>query len=184
MSDPSFALPSVSPLNNRNYPSWSKEIKAWLRLKGLWLLVYGDETAPVGTKEKPADPREVAEWKRNAQKAAGALLLSVEDQFRGILDGIEDNPIAIWTTLEEQFNKKSAGSRFNAMEDLFSIKKRNNESLQSLIHRVDESMHVLRNLRDSDFDLKKQDKELPCMALLWSLPSEFDTFHPSLSLMD
>ncbi|ETW84639.1 hypothetical protein HETIRDRAFT_311817, partial [Heterobasidion irregulare TC 32-1] len=184
MSDPSFALPSVSPLNNRNYPSWSKEIKAWLRLKGLWLLVSGDETAPVGTKEKPADPREVAEWKRNAQKAAGALLLSVEEQFRGVLDGIEDDPIAIWTKLEEQFNKKSAGSRFNAMEDLFSIKKRNDESLQSLIHRVDESMRVLKNLRDSGFDLKKQDEELTCMALLWSLPSEFDTFRSSLSLMD
>ena len=155
MSDPSFALPSVSPLNNRNYPSWSKEIKAWLRLKGLWLLVSGDEKAPVGSKEKPAEPKEVAEWKRNAQKAAGVLLLSVEEQFRGVLDGIEDDPIAIWTTLEEQFNKKSAGSRFNAMEDLFSIKKRDNESLQSLIHRVDESMRVLKNLRDSGFDLKK-----------------------------
>ena len=119
MSDPSFALPSVSPLNNRNYPSWSKEIKAWLRLKGLWLLVSGEETVPVGSKEKPAEAKEVAEWKRNAQKAAGALLLSVEEQFRGVLDGIEDDPIAIWTTLEEQFNKKSAGSRFNAMEDLF-----------------------------------------------------------------
>ena len=146
MSDPSFALPSVSPLNNRDYPSWSKEIKAWLRLKGLWLLVSGDEQAPVGSKEKSAEAKEVAEWKRNAQKAAGALLLSVEEQFRGVLDGIEDDPIAIWTTLEEQFNKKSAGSRFNAMEDLFSIKKHNNESLQSLIHCMDECMHVLRNL--------------------------------------
>ena len=82
-------------------------------------MVSGDEKAPVGSKEKPAEAKEVAEWKRNAQMAAGALLLSVEEQFRGVLDGIEDDPIAIWTTLEEQFNKKSAGSRFNAMEDLF-----------------------------------------------------------------
>ena len=141
MSDPSFALPSISPLNNCNYPFWSKEIKAWLHLKGLWLLVSGNEKAPVS---------------------------SVEEQFRGVLDSIEDDPITIWTTLEEQFNKKSARSRFNVIEDFFSIKKRNDESLQSLIYRVDESMRVLRNLRDSGFNLKKQDEELTCMALLWS----------------
>ena len=97
MSNPSFPLPAVSPLNNHNYPSWSKEIKAWLHLKGMRFLVSGKEKAPVGSKEKPAKEKEVAEWKRNAQKAASALLLSVEEQFRGILDGIEDGPIAIWT---------------------------------------------------------------------------------------
>ena len=58
------------------------------------LLVSGKEKAPVYAKDKPTDAKELAEWKRNAQKAAGALLLLVE-QFRGILDGIEDDLIAI-----------------------------------------------------------------------------------------
>ncbi|ETW84637.1 hypothetical protein HETIRDRAFT_242674, partial [Heterobasidion irregulare TC 32-1] len=93
-------------------------------------------------------------------------------------------PIAIQTTSEEQFNKKSARSHFNIMEDLFSIKKHYNESLQSLIHCVDEFMHILKNLWDAGSNLKKQEKELTCMMLLWSLPSEFDSFHSFLSLMD
>ncbi|ETW82818.1 hypothetical protein HETIRDRAFT_315707, partial [Heterobasidion irregulare TC 32-1] len=93
-------------------------------------------------------------------------------------------PIAIQTTSEEQFNKKSARSHFNIMEDLFLIKKCHKESLQSLIHCVDESMHILKNLRDAGSNLKKQEKELTYMMFLWSLTSKFDSFDSFLSLMD
>ncbi|THH17646.1 hypothetical protein EW146_g3207 [Bondarzewia mesenterica] len=43
--------------------------------------------------------------------------------------------------LELTFTEKRARSQFNALEDLFSIGKKENESLQSLIHRIDEAMN-------------------------------------------
>ncbi|THH18383.1 hypothetical protein EW146_g2578 [Bondarzewia mesenterica] len=75
-------------------------------------------------------------------------------------------------------------ARFNALEDLFLIRKKDNESLQSLIHRIDEAMHILKNLRPVDYTLKTQDEELVCMAMLWSQPADFDAFRSSLNLID
>ncbi|THH17062.1 hypothetical protein EW146_g3667 [Bondarzewia mesenterica] len=43
--------------------------------------------------------------------------------------------------LELTFTEKRARSQFNALEDLFSIGKKENECLQSLIHRIDEAMN-------------------------------------------
>jgi len=88
--------PSITPLSNTNYPQWSMEMKAWLMMKGLWMLVSGDETSP-STGQKS----EVLDWKLRAQKAAGALFLAVEHEQRVHLGGIEDNPVKIWSKLKE-----------------------------------------------------------------------------------
>ncbi|KAI0054738.1 hypothetical protein BV25DRAFT_408075, partial [Artomyces pyxidatus] len=86
MSD--FNPPSLQPLSNTNYPQWAAEMAAWLRLKGVWLLVKGEETIP--------DPSEVTErlrWKDKASRAAGALFLAVQFDQRGHLAGLEDDPV-------------------------------------------------------------------------------------------
>ncbi|THH14601.1 hypothetical protein EW146_g5751 [Bondarzewia mesenterica] len=91
----------------------------------------------------------------------------------------------MWAKLESTFNEKRAGSQFNGLEDLFSIRKKEDESLQSLIHRIDEAMRILKNLRPVDYDLKTQYEELVCMVvMLWCLPTDFDPFCSSLNLID
>ncbi|TFK16928.1 hypothetical protein FA15DRAFT_551797, partial [Coprinopsis marcescibilis] len=62
--------------------------------------------------------------------------------------------------------------------------KRENESLQALINRVDDLMQQIRNLWPKDFDLAALDSELASMALIRVLPDEFSTFTSSLLLLE
>ena len=92
--------------------------------------------------------------------------------------------MAIWKKLEAVHLVKKAGSRFNAMTDLFRIRKSEDETLQSLVNRVSESMLRIKNLRPSGYDLDKLDDELTCMAMIGALPEDYDNFVNSLLLVD
>ncbi|EGN98725.1 hypothetical protein SERLA73DRAFT_107836 [Serpula lacrymans var. lacrymans S7.3] len=129
-SDPKF-----HPLSGTNYPQWSGEMQAWLMTKGLWRLVSGAEKCP-GT-----DAEAIEKWELRAEKAAGALYLNVTKEQRIHLDGIIDDPVKIWEKLAIVHVSKKPGTRFNAYDDFFSIRKKEDESLQSLMTRIDEGMH-------------------------------------------
>ena len=78
---------------------------------------------------------------------------------------------------------KKAGTRFNAYDDLFSIRLAESESLSSLITRVDDVMIRIQGLRPSDFDIKKMDDELAIMAMIRALPQDqYGSFVSSLLL--
>ena len=44
MSEDFKSVNSVTKLTSTNYVTWKGEMKAYLRVKGLWLLVNGTET--------------------------------------------------------------------------------------------------------------------------------------------
>ena len=108
----------------------------------------------------------------------------LEQDQKTLVDGSKDDPRAMWTTLEGTYRQKRAGSCFNAYDDLFSIRKNDDESLQTLINRVDEGMKLCQSLRPKEFDLAALDKELASMVLIRALPDEFSHFVSSLLLMD
>ena len=105
-------------------------MQAWLRASQLWRLVSGDFKRP----EKP-DPVTEAytskddQWLEKQEKASGWIYLMVEPEQRIHLTGIQDNPVKMWTKLEEVHMAKQAGTRFNAYDDLFSIRKRRKSPL-------------------------------------------------------
>jgi len=177
MPSENSSSPSIAPLSNSNSPQWAMEMKAWLMTRGLWLLVSGEESSPGSTKVA-----ELLDWKMRSLKAAGALFLAVEHEQRIHLAGIESYPLAIWTKLESVHVSKRPGARFNAYDDLFSIRKQPDESLQALMNRIDEAMRTISNLRPKDFTLAKLDEELVCMAMIRSLPDEYSHFTSSLLL--
>jgi len=80
--------------------------------------------------------------------------------------------------------QKRPGTHFNAYNDLFSIRKREEEDLQSLINRVDDALHSIRDLRSTAFTLDKLDDELGAMALILDLPEDYNSFVSSLLLKD
>ena len=43
MSEDTKSINSVTKLTSSNYATWKGEMKAYLRVKGLWLLVNGTE---------------------------------------------------------------------------------------------------------------------------------------------
>ncbi|KIM85859.1 hypothetical protein PILCRDRAFT_65745 [Piloderma croceum F 1598] len=160
-------------------------MKAWLCAHQLWRHVSGDLTRPVKpnpvTSEYTSDDNQ---WLEKVDRAFGWIYLMVEQEQRIHLTGIEDNAIQMWTKLEEVHMAKQAGARFNAYDDLFGIRKKEEESLMSVTNRIDSAMHTIQNLRPKGFTLEKLDEELASMAMIRSLPDDYSSFVSSLLLMD
>ena len=57
--------------------------------------------------------------------------------MKTVLAGMEEDPAAMWVALESVHLQKRPGARFNAYDDLFSIQKKEEESLQQLMGRID-----------------------------------------------
>ena len=146
----SNSTPTFPKLNNYNYKSWSGDIQAWLMSKELWMLIAGDEPCP-----DDSDKDAKLKWKKRAQKAAGELFLSVDQDQKSHFHGILSDPIHIWTTLRDVYMSKKPGAHFNTYDSLFSIRKQPNESLQSLCARIDSSMQNIQDLRPEKFTLKE-----------------------------
>ena len=139
-------------------------MQAWLMSKELWMLVDSAEPCP-----PDSDKESKLKWQMRAQKAAGELFLSVEQDQKSHFHGILSDPIRIWTTLCDAHKSKKPGERFNAYDSLFSIRKQPNESLQSLCARIDASMQAIQDLRPTPFTLKEMDDGLHSMALICAI---------------
>jgi hypothetical protein len=100
-----------------NYPTWKGEMKAYLHVKGLCLLVNGSETRPM------SDTDAQAKWDVKADKAAGELYLACSVEQRMHIDVVQDDPVKIWTSLASIHLQQHPGARFNAWDDFFSIRK-------------------------------------------------------------
>lgn len=150
---------------------------ALLRVNGLWRLVSGQSKKPSLEGEK------LELWLDHQDMAAGLLFLCVEPEQRVYLKGIEDDPVEIWAKLETVHMHKSPVTRFNAYDDLFRIRKGENESFQSLMNRVHEAMLKIQTLRPSGFTLAQCDEELAVMTLIHSLPDHYSSFSSALLLL-
>jgi transposase InsO family protein len=179
--------PDFDKLGPNNYPQWSGEMEAWLRASELWRLVSGTLKRPADAtkpEHKEAVETKQEDWDKMSDKAGGWLFLMVEPEQRVHFDGIKDDPVKIWKKLEDVHMVKKAGARFNAYDDLFSIRKKDEESLQSLTNRITLSVRKIQNLRPADFTLEKLDEELLSMAMIRALPSDYANFVSSILLMD
>lgn len=171
---------SITPLNNSNYFTWKLEVTALLRTKGLFRLINGQVTKP---DTKPENADKLQSYFDKLEQAAGILVLTMGQDQRVHLSGMEGDPVQIWKKLEEVHMNMKPGTRFNAYDDLFAIRLGESESLSSLIVRVDDVIHRIQGLRPSDFDIKKMDDELAIMALIRALLQEqYGSFVSSLLL--
>ena len=96
---------------------------------------------------------------------------------------VKGDPAAMWQKLEAIHIQKKPGTRFNAYDVLFNIRKEENETLTALMARADKAMQDIKSLRPSGFSLTDLDKELLCMTLIRALP-EYNNFASSLLLLD
>ena len=151
-------------------------MKAWLQRSGVWRIINGDEGKP-----GPGAPAELSTWLQRSDKAAGEMKLMVEADQRIHFQGVEDDPARIWTRFGVS---KRPAMRFNAYSDFFSIRKREDESLTTLMARIDQAMQGIRNLRPSAFTIVDLDDELISMALIATLPQEYAAFRSSLLLLE
>jgi hypothetical protein len=79
---------------------------------------------------------------------------------------------------------KKPALQFNAYAELFAIFKQENESLTSLMVRIDQAMQNIYNLCPPQFTLADLDDELQSMAMIRSLSADYQSFRSSLMLLD
>jgi len=101
----------------------------------------------------PKDDPAKEGWLQKSDQAAGWLLLMTEQDQRVHFAGIRDSPVKMWKKLHDIHNVKKPGSRFDAYDDLFSIRKKDDETLQSLVNRVEGAMANIKNLRPDAFTI-------------------------------
>ena len=171
------SLPKIKVLDNSNYNEWCGDMQPWLMSRGYWRLVIGKEV-------KPSKEEESLKWEEKAMKAAGEIYLCVGSDQKQHLKECLDDPVAMWATLEKIHVSKKPGARFNAYDELFSIVKSEEESLQSLGDRVGAAMNQIKRLRPKNFTIEMLDKELEAMALIRSLPGEYSHLSANLLLQD
>ena len=178
-------MPSFDKLNSTNYNTWCGDMEAWYRAQALWRIVSGTSKVPaLNIPSRDGEEEKLEAYQVKADKAAGIMWLMVEPTQRVHFRGIKDDAVKMWGVLEGVHMQKQPGTRFNAYDDLFSIRKRDEEDLQSLINRVDNAIHRIRDLRSIGFTLDKLDDELASMTLIRALPDDYNSFVSSLLLKD
>ena len=99
-------MAKIKPLSDSNYLDWAGEMKAGLMRNGLWRLVCGRETKPVGSDKTDT----LEKWEIKAERAAGEIYLLVETDQRVHFRGHEEDPIKMWELLEAAHLCKKPGA--------------------------------------------------------------------------
>ncbi|KZT64832.1 hypothetical protein DAEQUDRAFT_647400, partial [Daedalea quercina L-15889] len=90
----------------------------------------------------------------------------------------------MWAKLEAVHMQKRPGTCFNTYNALLSLSKAEDESLSTLSTRASQLKSDMKALHPSDFDIAKLNDELVLMALIRTLPSEYNALHQTLLLDD
>ena len=112
------------------------------------------------------------------------LIRNLAESQRHHIAGYESNPIEMWKRLEAGNNTKKPGMRFNAYDDLFSIRKLPEESLEALIAQVSQKLRVLKDMHPAGYTIQQLDDELYSYTLVRALPEEYTGFSSSLMLLE
>lgn len=188
-------------LTATNFGLWFEPMEAWLKANELYDYVTGEEEEPTFADEKNptnAEKKDMKAWRRGRDRCAGEIFLSITESQRAHVRKVKDDPEEMWNILKDVHQQKRAGNRFNALEALLSIRLEDGESLSTLLGRVSNAREELKALRPLPREVKTEsgttetvvygiddlDDELEAMALIRSLPTEYDNFVSSLLLLN
>ena len=115
----SLTTPTFAKLNGSNYVTWSGNMKAYLRLTGVWRIVNKENTKPTCSSPPTQDELTRQEaWLEKLEKAAGVIYTMVEDDQKVHFSGIDDDPIKMWEKAKEVHMQQKPGTCFNAYNDV------------------------------------------------------------------
>lgn len=93
-----LVTPTIEKLNERNYSSWSIDIKFLLIERGLWKIVDQTETGPVDTSDKVA----VSNFSDKCDRALSTIYLNVSQEYKRLIK-TECDPVSAWAKLKKYF---------------------------------------------------------------------------------
>ena len=163
MSSTTNKLPGIVPLNEKNYPTWSVQMKMYLIRENLMGLADGTTAAP--TESTPTASRDEYNLKRNKALADIVLCISPDQLY---LVGQPTDPQVVWTTLQEAFQKNTWSNKLRLKKKLYKMQLKGAENLSSHLKEITE---VFQELALLDATINDEDKVI---ILLSSLPEPFD----------
>lgn len=174
-------------LNERNYGQWSSNMSAFLKTKRLWDVTSDATLYPLPINPSlptPEEAKEIRDWKVRSGMASGEIWLALEDGQKVHVQAVKDEPIKMWEKLKEVHLQQCPGTRFNAYDQLFGLRKEEGETLGALTGRADKALQDIKALCPPSFTIEQLDEELVCMSLIRSLPDDYNNFVSSLMLLD
>ena len=126
----------------------------------LWGIVSGSTAPP-----QAAEALVAYNIKRN--KALSTIVLAIHPSLLYLI-GDPDDPAAVWTKLENHYQKPSWGNQFAIRKKLYSMKMSEATPVAEHVKQVVELFDRLTNVGDP---LKEKDR---VMILMSTLPSKFD----------
>ena len=156
----------ITPLNEKNFPTWKIQVKMSLIKDDLWRIVNEEELAPT-------DPAALNKFNIRKDKALASIVLCIAPKLLYLL-GDPVNPVDIWKKLHDIFQKKSWSNKFRLKKKLYDTKLGSNDSLQDHLKCLMEIFDELSVIGDPQ---KDEDKVI---CLLSSLPDKFSTLVTAL----
>jgi len=161
---------SIIPLNGTNYATWKVQCRMALIKENLWNIVNG-------TEQPPADAANRAKYAIRQDRALAIIVLSVAPTLLYLI-GDPENPVTVWETLANQFQKKTWANKLELRRKLYSLRLKEGITIQKHIKEVTEIFNELSVIGDPVSD------EDRVVYLLASLPESYDMIVTALEAND
>ena len=149
-------------LNGANFPTWKLQVRMVLMKQGVWKIVNGTEVAP-------DEENIIATSKFNDRrdKALSTIVLAVETSLLYLLGDPQD-PVEVWNKLCDQFQAKTWANKLSLRRKLYSLKLKENESVQDHIKAMVEIFDSLAVIGE---EVEEEDR---VVHILTSLPESYN----------
>lgn len=159
---------SVVLLNGSNYPTWKIQCRMVLIRDGVWSIVNGTESAP-----DSSDADKSAKFMARSDKALATIVLAIDPALLYLL-GDPVDPVLVWKTLQDQFQKKTWANKLALRRKLNSL---NLEDGNSMTEHIKSMTEVFSELAVIGAPMEDEDK---VVTLLASLPDSYNVLVTAL----
>jgi gag-polypeptide of LTR copia-type/Zinc knuckle len=159
----------IPKLDNNNYYAWSYRMEMKLRKLGVWNIVNGTESRPIGS----ATHKVVRAWQTRMDLALSEIIGEVSDS-QLVHTRVSRDPADIWDRLEATHVSQGLGSIISIWQRFFTLKKANDTSVQAHASVIRELADRLTGLGDGPSET------LMVSVLMLSLPESYGTLVISL----
>lgn len=163
----------IVPLNESNYPTWKLQVKMLLIKEGLYGFVSGAEAEPSST-----DVGALAKYRIRRDKALANIVLAIDPKLLYLISDDPTDPAIVWTKLSDTFQKKSWSNKLRLRKRLYSMRLKNDGSLQDYLKTCVELFNEMAVIGDA---LSEEDKVI---SLLASLPDTYSVLVTALEAQD
>ena len=165
---------NISPLNENNYPTWKIQVRMLLMKENLLDIVEGRELAPTGNGGESAPNRDALnKFNIRKNRALAIVVLHVDPKLLYLI-GEPQDPVQVWSKLQETFQRKSWANKLRLRKKLYGMKLEPGDDLQQHLKTFVEIFDALAVVGDA---MEEEDRVISVLA---SLPDTYSTLVTAL----